>query len=306
VTKRVIVLMGGTSAEREVSLDSGRACAEALEEAGYRVIRYDFDGDVAALVAALDPKPDALFNALHGRWGEDGCVQGLLELLHIPYSHSGPMASALAMNKPMAKTLVTAAGITCPDGMVVSTRALAGGDPMARPYVVKPLAEGSSLGVHIAHAGDNRPPLGDEPWQFGEEVLVEEFIEGRELTVAVMGDRALEVTELRPTVEFYDYKAKYTDGVTEHLVPAPVCDAIREQALAAALCAHQTLCCRGVTRSDFRYDDTEGEPGRLYYLETNTQPGMTSLSLVPEQAAQNGISFPQLCAWMVENATCSG
>jgi D-alanine-D-alanine ligase len=298
--------MGGTSAEREVSLDSGRACAEALAEAGYRVNLYDFDGDVAALVDALDPKPDALFNALHGRWGEDGCVQGLLELLHIPYSHSGPMASALAMNKPMAKSLVAAAGIACPDGMIVSTQALASDDPMPRPYVVKPIAEGSSVGVHIVHVGDNRSPLGDQPWRFGEEVLVEKFIEGRELTVTVMGDRALEVTELRPTVEFYDYKAKYTDGVTVHLVPAPIDPTIREQALGAALSAHRVLCCRGVTRSDFRYDDTEGEPGRLYYLETNTQPGMMSLSLVPEQAAHVGISFPQLCAWMVENASCGG
>jgi D-alanine-D-alanine ligase len=301
-----MVLMGGRSAEREVSLDSGRACAAALEEVGYHVDPYDFDGDVAALVAALDPKPDAVFNALHGRWGEDGCVQGLLELLDIPYSHSGLMASALAMNKPMAKSLVAAAGITCPDGMVVTAEALATGDPMPRPYVVKPIAEGSSVGVHIIHVGDNRAPLGDRSWQFGEEVLVEKYIEGRELTVTVMGDRALEVTELRPTVDFYDYEAKYTDGVTEHLVPAPINPTIREQALAAALSAHQLLSCRGVTRSDFRYDDTGGEPGRLYYLETNTQPGMTALSLVPEQAAQIGISFPQLCAWMVENASCGG
>jgi D-alanine-D-alanine ligase len=301
-----MVLMGGRSAEREVSLDSGRACAAALEKAGYHVDPYDFDGDVAALVAALDPKPDAVFNALHGRWGEDGCVQGLLELLDIPYSHSGLMASALAMNKPMAKSLVAAAGITCPDGMVVTAEALATGDPMPRPYVVKPIAEGSSVGVHIIHVGDNRAPLGDRSWQFGEEVLVEKYIEGRELTVTVMGDRALEVTELRPTVDFYDYEAKYTDGVTEHLVPAPINPTIREQALAAALSAHQLLSCRGVTRSDFRYDDTGGEPGRLYYLETNTQPGMTALSLVPEQAAQIGISFPQLCAWMVENASCGG
>lgn len=301
-----MVLMGGRSAEREVSLDSGRACAAALEEAGYHVDPYDFDGDVAALVAALDPKPDAVFNALHGRWGEDGCVQGLLELLDIPYSHSGLMASALAMNKPMAKSLVAAAGITCPDGMVVTAESLANGDPMPRPYVVKPIAEGSSVGVHIIHVGDNRAPLGDRSWQFGEEVLVEKYIEGRELTVTVMGDRALEVTELRPTVDFYDYEAKYTDGVTEHLVPAPIDPTIREQALAAALSAHQLLSCRGVTRSDFRYDDTGGEPGRLYYLETNTQPGMTALSLVPEQAAQIGISFPQLCAWMVENASCGG
>jgi D-alanine-D-alanine ligase len=216
------------------------------------------------------------------------------------------MASALAMNKPMAKSLVAAAGITCPDGMVVTAESLANGDPMPRPYVVKPIAEGSSVGVHIIHVGDNRAPLGDRSWQFGEEVLVEKYIEGRELTVTVMGDRALEVTELRPTVDFYDYEAKYTDGVTEHLVPAPINPTIREQALAAALSAHQLLSCRGVTRSDFRYDDTGGEPGRLYYLETNTQPGMTALSLVPEQAAQIGISFPQLCAWMVENASCGG
>ena len=304
MTKRVMVLMGGTSAEREVSLDSGRGCAQALQEAGYDVAPYDFDGDVASLVGALDPKPDAVFNALHGRWGEDGCVQGLMELLRIPYSHSGLMASAIAMNKPMTKKIVAAAGLTCPDGMVVRREDLMSGDPMPRPYVVKPVAEGSSVGVRIVRNGDNEPPLGAQPWQFGDELLVEQFIAGRELTVSVMGDRPLEVTELRPKVEFYDYEAKYTDGVTEHLLPAPVPEQIREEAMTAAYRAHELLGCRGVSRSDFRYDDTTESPGRLFYLETNTQPGMTVLSLVPEQAAYLGISFPELCAWMVENATC--
>lgn len=304
MSRSVLVLMGGISVEREVSLTSGKACADALIEAGYNVRAYDFDGDVPALVKTLSERPDVVYNSLHGRWGEDGCVQGLLELMHIPYSHSGVMASAVAMNKVKAKEIVGAAGITSPHGKVVTRTELLEGDPLPRPYVIKPISEGSSIGVRIVREDDNEPAAGCEPEGLDEEILVETFIEGRELTVAVMEDRALEVTELRPRVRFYDYEAKYTDGVTEHILPAPIHPSIREAALDAALKAHQALGCRGVSRSDFRYDDTKGEPGQLFYLETNTQPGMTALSLVPEQAALLGIPFPELCAWMVENATC--
>ncbi len=304
MSRRVAVLMGGISAEREVSLVSGRACAKALGEAGYDAFEIDVTHDVGALVAALTPAPDVVFNALHGRWGEDGCVQGLLELLHIPYTHSGVMASALAMDKPTAKSIVAAAGIVSPKGIVVRREAFASGDVMERPYVIKPINEGSSVGVRIVREGDNKPAIDDEGWEFGEEVLVEEFIPGRELTVSVMGDRALAVTEIQPKKGFYDYTAKYTDGRADHLVPAPLEPDVTEAALGAALGAHQALGCRGVSRSDFRYNDTNGAKGRLYWLEINTQPGMTPLSLVPEQAAHLGISFPDLCAWMVENAAC--
>lgn len=308
MSKRVAVLMGGISAEREVSLLSGKACAEALRTAGYEVREIDVERDVAALIAALMPPPDAVFNALHGRWGEDGCVQGLLELLHIPYTHSGVLASSLAMHKQMAKRVVAAAGVTSPKGLVVRREELAAGDVMARPYVVKPVCEGSSVGVTIVHPGNNTPLTGPD-WRFGEEVLVEQFIPGRELTVSVMGDRPLAVTEIRPREGFYDYRAKYTDGVADHVVPAQIPARITEAALEAALAAHRALGCRGVSRADFRYDDSAesgaaDDPGRLFFLEVNTQPGMTALSLVPEQARHLGISFPELCAWMVENAAC--
>ncbi len=304
MSQRVAVLMGGISAEREVSLVSGRTCAKALGEAGYDAFEIDVTHDVGALVAALTPAPDVVFNALHGRWGEDGCVQGLLELLHIPYTHSGVMASALAMDKPTAKSIVAAAGIVSPKGIVVRREAFASGDVMERPYVIKPINEGSSVGVRIVGEGDNKPAIDDEGWEFGEDVLVEEFIPGRELTVSVMGDRALAVTEIQTKKGFYDYTAKYTDGRSVHLVPAPLEPDVTAAVLGTALSAHQALGCRGVSRSDFRYDDTNGAKGRLYWLEINTQPGMTPLSLVPEQAAHLGISFPDLCAWMVENAAC--
>ncbi len=306
MTKRVTVLMGGTSAEREVSLVSGRECAAALREAGYGVSEIDVGPDLAALVQALEPAPDVAFNALHGRWGEDGCVQGVLELMKIPYTHSGVLASALAMDKPMAKRLFTAAGLNCPDGVVVDRETLSAGEVLPRPFVIKPLNEGSSVGVKIVTKGTNAPLDPESGWRFGDYVLVERFVPGRELTVAVMGDRALEVTEIRPRVGFYDYEAKYTDGRADHLIPAPVPEAVHERALEMALAAHRALGCRGVSRADFRYDDTEGEPGRLYLLEVNTQPGMTPLSLVPEQAAHLGMTFAELCSWMVENASCDG
>ena len=307
MSKLVAVLMGGVSAEREVSLVSGKACAKALGEAGYQVTEIDVGPDVGALVAALTPAPDAVFNALHGRWGEDGCVQGLLELMHIPYTHSGVMASAMAMDKVTAKRVVAAAGVTSPQGLVVRREELRESEPIARPYVIKPINEGSSVGVRIVREGDNRPAVDDAAWGFGDEVLIEPFIPGRELTVSVMGDRALAVTDIQAKVGFYDYEAKYTDGRAIHVIPAEIGPKATQAALEAALAAHQALGCRGVSRSDFRYDDTQiknGGMGELYWLEVNTQPGMTPLSLVPEQAAHLGISFPEICAWMVENAAC--
>jgi D-alanine-D-alanine ligase len=296
--------MGGPSAEREVSLVSGRECAKGLQEAGYDAYTIDVGHDVKALVAALEPRPDAVFNALHGRFGEDGCVQGVLEFLSIPYTHSGLLASALAMDKPMAKRVFTAAGIRCPDGVVTDIYTAERADPVPRPYVLKPANEGSSVGVRIVRPGDNRPIQADT-WTFGPRVVVERFVPGKELTVAVMGDRALAVTELVSHTAFYDYEAKYTEGRTDHLIPAPIPQAVYDEALRMAKLAHDTLGCRGVSRSDFRYDDTaDGGPNRLYLLEVNTQPGMTPLSLVPEQAKYRGISFPELVGWMVENARC--
>jgi len=304
--KHVAVLFGGFSAEREVSLVTGAEVARSLADSGYRVTAIDVRRDAAALVAALQPRPDVVFNALHGRYGEDGCVQGVLELIGVPYTHSGVLASALAMDKPTAKRLFAAAGIRCPEGIVIDRSALAHGDPMARPYVVKPVNEGSSVGVRIVRPGDNLPPaeLAGGPDHDGR-VLVERFIPGRELTVTVMGDRALAVTELKPVSGFYDYASKYTAGRTEHVVPAALPPAVYEAALATALAAHRTLGCRGVSRADLRYDDSDGGgPERLYLLEVNTQPGMTPLSLAPEQAAHCGIGFGALVAWMVENARC--
>ncbi len=312
MSKRVAVLMGGISAEREVSLVSGKACAKALREAGYQATEIEVGRNIGALVAALTPAPDAVFNALHGRWGEDGCVQGLLELLHIPYTHSGVMASAMAMDKVVAKRVAAGAGVTSPQGLVIRREELRKREPIPRPYVIKPTNEGSSVGVRIVREGDNRPVVEDAAWQFGEEVLVEPFIPGRELAVAVMGDRALAVTEIQAKSGFYDYEAKYTDGLAEHVIPAEIGLEATQAALDAALAAHRALGCRGVSRSDFRYDDTQtkggpaigGGMGDMYWLEVNTQPGMTPLSLVPEQAAHLGISFPEICAWMVENAAC--
>ncbi|MEX2200145.1 MAG: D-alanine--D-alanine ligase [Dongiaceae bacterium] len=303
--KRVAVLMGGTSAERDVSLTSGKACMTGLLEAGYDAIAVDVGADIRALVAALDPAPDAVFNALHGSNGEDGRVQGLLELLSIPYTHSGVLASAIAMDKTMAKTMFAAAGLRCPEGRLVGRNDLRKGDPLPRPFVIKPNDEGSSVGVRIVLEGDNAPLLPAE-WPYGETALVEPYIAGHELTVAVMAGRPLAVTELRPHQGFYDYTAKYTDGKTDHLIPAPIPDLVAEAAMEMALIAHRTLGCRGVSRADLRWDDRRPGSEGLYLLEINTQPGMTPLSLVPEQAAYCGIGFPELVGWMVENARCDG
>ena len=300
MAKRVAVLMGGWSSERPVSLVTGQECAKALKAAGFVVSEIDVGRDIAKVLS--QDKPDVCFNALHGRLGEDGRITGLLDILGIPYTHSGVMASAIAMNKVRTKEICSAVGIPLADHKVVARAAAFAGKAMERPYVIKPIAEGSSIGVRIVKEGDNNPP--DEDWRYGEEVLVERYVAGRELTVAVMGDRPLTVTEIRPRTGFYDYTNKYTDGKADHLIPAPVPKVIFDQAMATALLAHQTLGCRGVSRSDFRYDDTEADPGRLVFLEINTQPGMTPLSLVPEQAAFLGISFTDLVTWMVEEARC--
>jgi D-alanine-D-alanine ligase len=301
---RVAVLYGGISAEREVSLATGQQVITALRQASYEVTPIEVGDDLRAVIAALDPRPDAVFNALHGRFGEDGAIQGVLDWLGIPYTHSGVRASALAMDKVAAKAVFAAAGLPVPRGQVIDVAALEHANPMPLPYVIKPINEGSSVGVEILRSGDNRRAAVAASWRFGPAALVEEYVPGRELTVAVMGDRALAVTEITSENCFYDYEAKYADGGSRHTIPAPVHPDIYSRAMNVALAAHRALGCRGATRSDFRYDDTAGEPGRLVLLEINTQPGLTPTSLLPEQAAHLGMSFPQLCAWMVENAAC--
>lgn len=299
--KRVVVIIGGISSEREVSLVSGAAVTKALVEAGFDAISFDLGTDIGALIAALTPKPDAVFNALHGRFGEDGTLQGLLELLAIPYTHSGVLASALAMDKPMTKRLVETVGVRTPKGRVVTRDELRRGHPIPAPYVVKPVAEGSTVGVHIVRPGDNLPPLDAS---VGETMLVEEYIKGRELTVGVMGDRALGVTEIQFQGGIFDYTAKYTAGHAQHILPARIPQPVYDEAMRLGLLAHQTIGCRGISRSDFRYDDTKPGTTGLYFLEINNQPGFTPISLVPEQAARVGVSFGALVTWLVENATC--
>ena len=303
----VAVLMGGLSAEREVSLNSGKACADALESAGYRVTRIDAARDLSAQLAAV--KPEVCFNALHGRWGEDGCVQGVLELLAIPYTHSGVLASAVAMHKERAKEVMRAAGVPVVDGRVVRRAEAAKTHVLPRPYVLKPVAEGSSVGVFIVREDHRHPPqeLNDPGWAFGEDLLAERFIPGRELTCAVMGDKPLGVIEIVPaeTLGFYNYESKYVVGGSRHLLPAPLSPNIYELVQKLTLMAHKALGCRGVSRADFRFDDTPEGSGQLYCLEVNTQPGMTQTSLVPELAAHAGFSFPELVSWMVEEASCN-
>ena len=302
---RVVVLYGGISAEREVSLSSGIQVIAALRESGFEVDPVDVGHDLGAVIAALTPKPDVVFNALHGRFGEDGAIQGVLDWLGIPYTHSGVRASALAMDKQAAKALFVSAGLPVAPGRMVSIQDLAAADPLPLPYVIKPVNEGSSVGVTVVRCGDNRRAEIARSWTFGPTALVEEFIPGRELTVAVLDDRALAVTEIKAVAgTFYDYESKYADGGSRHIIPAEVHPDVYTRAMSIAVAAHQALGCRGATRCDFRYDDTAGEPGRLVLLEINTQPGLTPTSLLPEQAAHRGMSFPKLCAWMVENAEC--
>ncbi|MEO5322385.1 D-alanine--D-alanine ligase [Mesorhizobium sp. CC13] len=304
-SKHVAVLMGGFSSERPVSLSSGNACADELEQVGYRVSRVDVGRDVGTVLSAL--KPDVAFNALHGPFGEDGTIQGILEFLAIPYTHSGVLASALAMNKEQSKKVARAAGIPVAESRVLDRFTIRNEHPMAPPYVVKPVAEGSSFGVVIVKEDQSHPPqiISSPEWRYGEAVMVERYIHGRELTCAVMGDVALGVCEIVPTGHaFYDYDSKYVPGGSKHECPAKVSPIIYQKIQRLALKAHQAIGCRGVSRSDFRYDDRHSENGEVVWLEVNTQPGMTPTSLVPEIAAQAGHSFGELLSWMVEDASC--
>jgi len=303
--KHVAVLMGGWSSERPVSLSSGKACADAAEAAGYRVTRVDVARDIAGVLAGL--KPDVAFNALHGPYGEDGCIQGILEILAIPYTHSGVLASALAMNKPKAKDVMKAAGIPVAEGLLMNRFDVARAHVMPPPYVVKPPNEGSSFGVLIVKEDAPHPPqeLFGEEWKHGDIVMVERFIEGRELTCAVRGDEPLGVIDILTQHRFYDYDAKYAAGGSKHVLPAQISPNIYQNVRMLALQAHQALGCRGVSRADFRYDDRPGRSDELICLEVNTQPGMTATSLVPEMAAHAGMDFPELVRWMVEDASCN-
>ena len=302
MSKHVAVLMGGWSAEREVSLVSGAAAAEALQSKGYKVTSIDVGRSISEVLAKL--KPDVVFNALHGRYGEDGTIQGVLEILGLPYTHSGVLASALAMDKPTARRLFKDAGLNIAEGAVLRRQQVLSGQLPPRPYVIKPINEGSSVGVRIVLENDNFTPADDMSWPYGDEVLVERYIPGHEIHVAVMGERALGAVEIVPKGRFYDYEAKYTAGKADHLMPAPLPPADYAEALRVGLAAHRTLGCRGVSRTDLRYDDTKPGAAKFYVLEVNTQPGMTPLSLVPEIARHQGIEFPELVAWMVEEASC--
>ncbi|MEI6572937.1 MAG: D-alanine--D-alanine ligase [Alphaproteobacteria bacterium] len=303
--KHVAVLMGGLSAERSVSLKSGAACALALESEGYRVTRVDVGHDISDALTHL--KPDVVFNALHGRFGEDGIVQGILEMLRIPYTHSGVLASSLAMQKDRAKSVMKAAGVPVADGITISRFEAAKAHVMPPPYVVKPVNEGSSVGVILVREDRSHPPqeLGRADWPHGDMVLIERYIPGRELTCAVMDGRALGVIDIQPAAgSFYDFESKYAKGGSIHVLPAKILPNIYHLVQKLALTAHQSLGCRGVSRMDFRYDDTPNGTGEVVCLEVNTQPGMTETSLVPELAAHEGIGFGGLVRWMVEDASC--
>jgi D-alanine-D-alanine ligase len=303
--KHVAVLLGGFSSERPVSLSSGNSCADALEQEGYRVTRVDVGHDVGQVLGELGP--DVVFNALHGPFGEDGTVQGILEYLGIPYTHSGVLASALAMNKEQAKRVAKAVGIPVAESKVLNRFSVQNKHPMKPPYVVKPVNEGSSFGVVIVQEGQAHPPqmIGSSEWRYGDIVMVERFIHGRELTCAVMGDVALGVCEIVPVGHsFYDYDSKYVAGGSKHECPAKISPNIYQKIQTLALKAHQAIGCRGVSRSDFRYDDRHSANGEVVWLEVNTQPGMTPTSLVPEIAAEAGHSFGELLSWMVEDASC--
>jgi D-alanine-D-alanine ligase len=301
--RHVALLQGGLSAEREVSLSSGRECGDALDRLGARVTRVDAGRDLAQVLTRL--KPDVVFNALHGEWGEDGCVQGVLETLKLPYTHSGVLASALAMDKAKSKAVLAAAGVTVPGGGLFDRFAAAADHVMAPPYVVKPNAEGSSVGVFIVKGGANRPPqeIAASDWTHGEQVMIEPYIAGLEIAVGVMAGKAMTVTEIIPRTDFYDYEAKYAEGGSEHIIPARMPRHAFEKALELSERAHAALGCRGVTRCDLRYDDVKDI---LVLLEVNTQPGMTPTSLVPEQAAQQGVTFDQLVLWITEDAYARG
>ncbi len=299
--RRIAIVYGGWSSERPVSLSSGQQMAAAATRAGYDVVEIDATRELA--MQLREAEVEAVLNGLHGPWGEDGCVQGVFEVLGLPYTHSGVLASALAMDKIKSKAVFAGAGLDVAQDKMVTREDVARAHPLKPPYVVKPVNEGSSFGVLYVREGENAPAaqIMSDSWQYGDYLMAEEYIPGRELTVGVLGDKPMAVTEITTLREFYDFDAKYTDGGSRHIVPADLPDEITEAALDAALVAHRALGCRGVTRSDFRYDDKKG---RLVILETNTQPGMTPTSLVPEQAAYLGMSFEELVAWMIEDATC--
>lgn len=299
--KRVAVVYGGWSSERDISVSSGMQMARAARAAGYDVVEIDATRQLARQIE--EAAPDVILNGLHGPWGEDGCVQGLFEIMGIPYSHSGVASSAVAMDKRKSKAVYAQCGLDIAEDVACTRAEAAARHLLEPPYVIKPVSEGSSFGVVIVREGSNGPPqqlLGDD-WAYGDELMAEKYIPGRELSVGVMGDRALAVTEITTLREFYDFDAKYASGGSRHIVPAELPEAVTKAALEASLKAHKALGCRGVTRSDFRYDE---KAGRLVILETNTQPGMTPTSLVPEQAAWLGISFEELVAWMIEDASC--
>ncbi len=311
--KKVAVLMGGWTSEREVSLTSGGAVCKALEELGHEVIAIDVQRDINGMLQALtlrpNGKPDVVFNALHGRIGEDGTIQGLLDFIGIPYTHSGVLASAVAMDKPLMRSVAMQAGILCADGFTTTHKEIVeNGYPLDPPFVIKPTNEGSSVGVRIVKTKDEIEQIEEDGWIYGEKVLIEAFIPGKELTVSVLSDgeeiRPLMVTELRPLhQDFYDYTAKYTDGQTEHLLPAPIPDEIANELLSQSVLAYQTIGCHGAARCDYRWDDSKGLDG-IYFLEINTQPGLTPFSLLPEQAAHVGMDFNALIEWMIENPLC--
>ena len=308
MTRRIAVLQGGISSEREVSLSTGRGVIAALRESGFDVVPVECGEDLGAIVRALtEPKVDCVFNALHGRFGEDGAIQGVLDWLGVPYTHSGVRAAAVAMDKSAAKAVFAQAGLPVAVGRLVTPAELEAGDPLPLPYVVKPNAEGSSVGVEIVRRGSNRRQEIARGWRFGAVALVEAFVPGRELTVGVMDGRALAVTEIVADAgahEFYDYEAKYAEGGSRHILPAAIDAAVADEAFRVAVAAHAALGCRGASRADFRLDDTGADAPRLVLLEVNTQPGLTPTSLLPEQAAWCGIDFQALCVWMVEQAAC--
>ncbi|MEO0815970.1 MAG: D-alanine--D-alanine ligase [Pseudomonadota bacterium] len=299
--KRVAVVYGGWSSERDISISSGTQMARAARASGYDVIEIDATRELAGQI--LEAAPDVILNGLHGPWGEDGCVQGLFEVMGIPYSHSGVASSAVAMDKRKSKAVYAQYGLDIAEDVACTRAEAASKHLLEPPYVIKPVAEGSSFGVVMVREGANTPPqeLLSEDWAYGDVLMAEKFIPGRELSVGVMGDRALAVTEITTLREFYDFDAKYASGGSRHIIPADLPDAVTQAALEASLKAHKALGCRGVTRSDFRFDEKEG---RLVILETNTQPGMTPTSLVPEQTAYLGITFEDLVAWMIEDASC--
>ncbi|CAN7345871.1 D-alanine--D-alanine ligase [Rhizobium sp. LjRoot98] len=305
MSKHVAVLMGGFSSERPVSLSSGAACADALEAEGYRVTRIDVDRNVASVLANL--RPDVAFNALHGPFGEDGTIQGILEYLEIPYTHSGVLASALAMDKAQAKLVAAAAGIPVAEARVMDRHDFGSAHPMKPPYVVKPVREGSSFGVVMVKEDQSHPPqiVTSSEWRYGDRVMVERYVHGREFTCGVMGDTALGVTEVIPQGHaFYDYDSKYVKGGSKHVIPADILPNIYQKIQTLSVMAHQAIGCRGVSRSDFRFDDRFSAEGELIWLEVNTQPGMTPTSLVPEMAVHAGHTFGEFLKWIVEDASC--